>query len=556
MNERLISEPIQPVPSETGFEPFVVGEPILPERFVWRGEEEVVAEILERWKGTSEGTAAMSEEYVRRHWYRIRTVSGKEMKIYFERQARSQSGRKQRWWLFSVMALLAWALLPTLFAIERALAAPWVPAALSDSLGSDLDRAERDAYHLFPDIAGFERARFSADGSSYRVEYSFHDGSQSRTKSAGIGKQAWEVTKLHVDLVERHRALSAARPSLEESELQYRLALRFAAEARYDVSGPLLEDLGRRYPESPIAVDARSASVAVGRIAGSERGLYLPGTLYDPSGRTDLLVFAGYYGIWTGIAVPIFLGSEDPKAFAAGLLIAPTASLLIASGLSKNSEIGVGRALMISLGGNLGTWQGIGWSAVSDAEGDVVGIGLLCGLAGIAAATALTHEAHFSEGHGALTNSSLLWGAWFGLVGGIVAGAEDDDLLKASLVGTDAIVLGTAIASRNVQMSKSRVRLISLMGVVGTAFGFGIVLLTDSGSTSTEAAFGIAGAGSILGLAVGANITKNHDRGKTFSEAGIGDAESRLSLRPSFRIDGERGRAKKVVPTLAVHLSF
>jgi hypothetical protein len=55
----------------------------------------------------SEGTAAMPDEYVRRHWFRIRTASGKEMKIYFERQARSQSSRKQRWWIFSVMAVIA-----------------------------------------------------------------------------------------------------------------------------------------------------------------------------------------------------------------------------------------------------------------------------------------------------------------------------------------------------------------------------------------------------------------------------------------------------------------
>ena len=103
MNEQLVSEPIQPLLFETSPEPFAPGEPVLPKRFVWRGEEEVVAKVLERWKELSARSAAMPERYIRKHWYRIRTVSGKEMKIYFERQGRTKGGAKQRWWLFSIL---------------------------------------------------------------------------------------------------------------------------------------------------------------------------------------------------------------------------------------------------------------------------------------------------------------------------------------------------------------------------------------------------------------------------------------------------------------------
>ncbi len=103
MNEHLISEPIRPLQFETAPTGFVAGEPAVPQRFAWRGEEEVVRDVLERWKELSPGTAAMPDRYVRKHWYRIRTESGKEMKIYFERQARSKGAAKQRWWLFSVL---------------------------------------------------------------------------------------------------------------------------------------------------------------------------------------------------------------------------------------------------------------------------------------------------------------------------------------------------------------------------------------------------------------------------------------------------------------------
>lgn len=104
MNEQLVSEPIRPLLFESSPEPFAAGDPTLPRRFAWRGEEHLVTEVLERWKEYSPGSAAMPDRYLRRHWYRIRTAAGHEMKIYFERKARSKGAEKERWWLFSVLA--------------------------------------------------------------------------------------------------------------------------------------------------------------------------------------------------------------------------------------------------------------------------------------------------------------------------------------------------------------------------------------------------------------------------------------------------------------------
>jgi Family of unknown function (DUF6504) len=109
VKERLVSEPLQPLFSTAPHPPGpvtdefqAVGEPLFPERFVWRGEEHAVAEVIERWKEYSHPGATMPERYLKKHWYRIRTAAGQEMKIYFERQARSKAGAKQRWWLYSV----------------------------------------------------------------------------------------------------------------------------------------------------------------------------------------------------------------------------------------------------------------------------------------------------------------------------------------------------------------------------------------------------------------------------------------------------------------------
>jgi hypothetical protein len=79
-----------------------VGEPGLPWRFVWGGREHEVAQVLDRWKTTSRCRSGSDEQYVRKHWFRLRTTDGDQMTVYFERQARSGRERKARWWLYSV----------------------------------------------------------------------------------------------------------------------------------------------------------------------------------------------------------------------------------------------------------------------------------------------------------------------------------------------------------------------------------------------------------------------------------------------------------------------
>jgi hypothetical protein len=102
VKDRLISESIEPVPGAFPDRDTPAGEPILPGRFVWRAAEFTIAEVLEAWKEYSPGSAAMPDRYLRKHWYRIRTTSGEEMSLYFERKARSKGRARRRWWLFSL----------------------------------------------------------------------------------------------------------------------------------------------------------------------------------------------------------------------------------------------------------------------------------------------------------------------------------------------------------------------------------------------------------------------------------------------------------------------
>ncbi|MDD5350303.1 MAG: DUF6504 family protein [Chthoniobacteraceae bacterium] len=101
MRERLISEAVTPVADGGIARPVVIGAPLLPARFRWRGEEYAVAEVIAEWKETGPCRHGSGERYVRKHWFHIRTAAGEEWKLYFERQARSARERKARWWLFT-----------------------------------------------------------------------------------------------------------------------------------------------------------------------------------------------------------------------------------------------------------------------------------------------------------------------------------------------------------------------------------------------------------------------------------------------------------------------
>jgi hypothetical protein len=102
MGERFIGEAIRPVGSAMDTSRIARGEPALPMRFAWRGREYRVEAVLERCKETGPCRSGADERYVRKHWFRIRTSDGIEMRIYFERQARSGRGRGARWWLYAL----------------------------------------------------------------------------------------------------------------------------------------------------------------------------------------------------------------------------------------------------------------------------------------------------------------------------------------------------------------------------------------------------------------------------------------------------------------------
>lgn len=101
-SEEFISEPIQPGSGTFHSQSMVKAEPGLPQRFRWRDQEYTIVEVLQVWKESGPDKDGSGQMYLRKHWYKVRTEPDLIMNIYFERQSRSKSQTKKRWWLYTL----------------------------------------------------------------------------------------------------------------------------------------------------------------------------------------------------------------------------------------------------------------------------------------------------------------------------------------------------------------------------------------------------------------------------------------------------------------------
>jgi len=391
----------------------------------------------------------------------------------------------------------------TTFAVEQTV-------ALSPAIGDEIDRAERDAYHLFPDVPGFVSARIVKLDKGYRVDFTYrgndetvHDGSRH------ISDGTFENTRLHVGLVEAAHGATSGDATLDARVL-YGAALRLAADGRYDLSSSLFGELQHNYPAQYDSLHARATHDEVVRLQGAKEGLFRAGSAIDKSGRTDALIFAGYYGVWLAIGIPVALDVESSEGFAAFLVTVPAACIFLAHQATKNRSVTDADAQIVSLGGWFGTWQGIGWTAMADkSTEDVVGVGVLSGLAGVGLGCVLNHTTELSEGHASFMNSANWWGTWLGFLVGIATVGDDEDgdqVLASALVGSAAAVTVTGLTAHNTTLTERRVRYMNLGGILGAIFGGGIVLLADTDDEGAIAA--VLGLSSIAGGYLGVRSSR------------------------------------------------
>jgi hypothetical protein len=100
MIDAFVGESITPEDLSFSASQMAMGKPGLPRSFAWKRGNFSILEVLEEWKECGDCRHGSGERYVRKHWFRVRTTDNLEMRIYFERQARSSGG--SRWRLYSI----------------------------------------------------------------------------------------------------------------------------------------------------------------------------------------------------------------------------------------------------------------------------------------------------------------------------------------------------------------------------------------------------------------------------------------------------------------------
>jgi hypothetical protein len=306
----------------------------------------------------------------------------------------------------------------------------------------------------------------------------------------------------------------AAQTAADSAAVLTEAARSFEAQGRREVADALWTFIAERYGSTP------AGAAALERLADGR------GPVPDRSGRVELQVWGTLYGLWLGIAVPGAFGADGSEAYGAGILLGAPAGLLTARLATRSRAFSEGQTRAITWGGTWGTWQGLGWAEVldlgtesdclpdycydtGDATEERFTAMIVGGLAGIAAGGLLSRRP-IDAGVAAGAHYGSLWGSWLGLAGAWVADVEDDDNLWASslVAGNLGLVAGGWLAARH-DLSRNRVRLISLAGLLGGLAGAGVDMLVQP--DDDQVIFGIPLALSVAGLGVGTYVTRDHD---------------------------------------------
>jgi len=105
-HEEFVCEAMTPVAGTGDAAAMARGEPGLPGRFVWRGEEYRIIAVIESWKtsGVCHSTSRqrVTEKYLRRHWYKVITDPPAVLTVYCDRQAKDRKHPKARWWVYTI----------------------------------------------------------------------------------------------------------------------------------------------------------------------------------------------------------------------------------------------------------------------------------------------------------------------------------------------------------------------------------------------------------------------------------------------------------------------
>ncbi len=296
---------------------------------------------------------------------------------------------------------------------------------------------------------------------------------------------------------------------------------RLELEGETSAARELLDLIVRHFPGTQAAVEAEEM-LSVSQATETDR-----------SGRASLIAFSTLYGAWLGVAVPAALGANEPEPFGAGLLVGAPLGFFGSKAFVGKFPMSSGQATLTGFGARWGTWQGIGWREVfnigtrtqetcypndgcytweEESEEAPFTAAIVGGVTGLISTAIIAQKINPAHGSATMVEHGAWWGVWYGLAGGIVANADEDDAtLTWALVGGNVGLVASALATRTWKMGAGRTRIISAAGLAGGVVGLGLDLVMDV--DDEETAVLIPAITSVLGLVAGGFMTQGFDSG-------------------------------------------
>jgi len=222
--------------------------------------------------------------------------------------------------------------------------------SLTESLGYQIDPAERERYGLFPDREFFLLAEFMLRDESYWLRLSYRSGSEQIVQQSPVTESQFLLWRNTVLAVDRGRSASpiAALSDNESRDGRLRMVTDVVLYGKL-LYGPATITL--------FDIDSSRGTHAIGLLVG---GGAFTGALLKTRGyrlgyaRTTMVRWGNYAGTFYGVGIPALIKTDNARAYAVGAMAATPIGGYLAHQWSGHRRFGKGEADLIATG----TWVG------------------------------------------------------------------------------------------------------------------------------------------------------------------------------------------------------
>ncbi len=337
-------------------------------------------------------------------------------------------------------------------------------------------------------------------------------------------------------------------PEMEATAL-YQLGLYWMAKGEWNRARDLFQRVVSEYPESPVAASAgqRLDELATDKPPASEQAA---GDSHSGESRAGFIVFETTVGAYVGGTLPALM-EMGPKGVLTGAMLGTMGGLGLSLLASGQPDWSAAKGAMITFGqlygaGNLVMWNLVlpDYAALESFPGlSVAGLGLGT-IAGIIMGNTWPHV---PAGNVDLIGSAGLWSTYFVETLLLLAGTSTDNVYTvAAPLSADlgAVAAALAVHQSGITVSRSRVRLLNLGGVVGAFLTSGIATLMEFDPHATGV---LMLTGAALGIGTAYRATMNWDE-RTHADL--------ISRKPSphlLTLEDGKIRLGQPIPVLAFH---